>query len=367
LTEKTVSVWDVRKELYWLLTFLTSKEDEVVLDLMNDQVLLILSRHFSQVTKVTLESRNRGSIFQSAIPLIRIFGNLATAADGRYVAGIVAADNHAIIHALVNWLEANKPCGETMTIATEVTWVAGALLCDVGFPNHPSTVVACPLLLPPLCRVLLKGTFTLEWKREVLNAMWNALASPPGSNGDDTIIERDKLLLDIFREKGMIRSLVGMLVCLDVDAIRPALNMIDAMHRRMGRHDDNALQILAEAECLHALESVCDAASANASYGGAADWKPSTGGMDYCAEMAANLIDDFYGEEDVELDMGETKGSFEFGIQEPVPVFDFNSGSSNARDTTSNAVIADPMTLSAGRGRGRGRGRNMPAWMQQKR
>ena len=72
--------------------------------------------------------------------------------------------------------------------------------------------------------------------------------------------------------------------------------MIDAMHRQMGRHDDNSLRILAEAECLHALESVCDAASVNASYGGSTAWKPFTGGMGYCAEMAANMIDDFYGE-----------------------------------------------------------------------
>ena len=363
-SQDPVDVWDVRKELYWLLAFLISKEDEAIESLVNDQLLLVLSHHFSHVTTVILKKRDRGSIFQSVIPIVRIFGNLSTASDGKYIPGIIAANENKIVHTLATWLQVQRPCGETMTIATEVTWVAGALLCDAGYPEHLSTRVACPVLLPALCRVLLKGTFTLEWKREVLNALWNSLASPPGSDAANTMGTRDQFLVQIYREKGMIRALVGMLVCMDVDAIRPAINMIDAFHRRMDRYDDNALRILEEAECLHALESVCDAATGNASYGGATDWQSSTGGMDYCAEMAANLIDDYYDNNDEVIDMGSSE-NFEFNIEGGAnPVFNFGNQPEIVRNNSNNS---DPMmTSSAGRGRGRGRGRNIPAWVQKK-
>lgn len=123
--------------------------------------------------------------------------------------------------------------------------------------------------------------------------------------------------------KGMIRALVGLCTCMDVDAIRPAVNIIDAFHRRIGRHDDDAARILEEAECLHALEHIYDTASGSASYGGGTDWSTAghSGGMDYCAEMAANLIDDFCGDEEVDWDIGGSSKEFEVGVKEPVPVF----------------------------------------------
>ncbi len=38
----------------------------------------------------------------------------------------------------------------------------------------------------------------------------------------------------------------------------PAMNIIDAFHRRMGLHDGNVARVLEEAECLHALEHICE-------------------------------------------------------------------------------------------------------------
>lgn len=367
VTDERLNEWDVRKELYCLITFLTGKEDEVADILLNDEVLTILSQHFSYVTNYTLEKRDRGALFQSVIPLIRIFGNLATMAGGKYVPGLIAVGTNTIVQTLATWLQVHKPCGETITIANEATWVIGALLCDVGYADHPSTTVACPILFPVLCNVLLVGTFTLEWKREVLNAIWNALAAPPGSAGEETLYTRDELLLRIYKTKGMIRALVGLCTCMDVDAIRPAVNIIDAFHRRIGRHDDSAARILEEAECLHALEHICDAASASASYGGGTDWSTAghSGGMDYCAEMAANLIDDFYGDEEVDWDIGGSSKEFEFGVEESVPVFDFTD--QNATTSTTHNSLKDPMLgQSSGRGRGRGRGRVVPSWMVNK-
>lgn len=372
VTQGSISTWDIKKELVWLLSFLTCKENDAISVLVNEAVLLQLSNHFAYTTKTVLEKRDRGSIFKSAIPVIRIFGNIATASDGKFIPLIIEGDKHVFVKTLIQWFQVHKPCGETMAIATECTWVAGSLLCDNGFADHPSTTVACPLLVPPLCHILLKGTFTLEWKREVLNAIWNALAAPPDSNPEETIEVRDHLLGQIYREKGMIRSLVGMLVSLDVDAIRPAINMLDAMHRRMSRYDDNALRILREAECEHALETVCDSATSNASYGGGSEWQQSEGGMDYCAEMAANLIDDFYGDDDDGMENSASafepsskSGSFEFGFSGPTPSFNFSNTGSN--DSGFNSVTSDPMGSPNGRSKGRGRGRSLPSWMQNKR
>ena len=52
---------------------------------------------------------------------------------------------------------------------SEATWVCGALLCDAGHEQHPSTTMGCPKLVPALCNVIApkQGTSkqaTLEWK-----------------------------------------------------------------------------------------------------------------------------------------------------------------------------------------------------------
>ena len=47
-----------------------------------------------------------------------------------------------------------NPSHELMLIATEATWVCGALLCDAGHEQHPSTTMGCPKLVPALCNVI---------------------------------------------------------------------------------------------------------------------------------------------------------------------------------------------------------------------
>ena len=37
---------------------------------------------------------------------------------------------------------------------SEATWVCGALLCDAGHEQHPSTTMGCPKLVPALCNVI---------------------------------------------------------------------------------------------------------------------------------------------------------------------------------------------------------------------
>jgi hypothetical protein len=363
------NIWDIRSEIAWFLAFVSAKdEEEFVTQLLNTEIFIYLAKLFAQATDLVIKKRDRGSIFKSIIPLIRIFGNLATNADGKYVQGIILTEDHSVIKTLAKWLKVYKPCPEIMTICTEVTWVCGALLCDVGRANHASTTIAYPILLPALCQVFLCGSFTLEWKREIVNAIWNALAAPPNFDGD-TFAIRDELLLQLFQRDGIVRALVGTLTCLDVDAIRPALNIIDAMHRRLKRFNVDSLLILQSAECEHALEHVCDAASSSSSYGNSKSWDEFDsnhgGGIESCAEIAANLIDDFYGD-DENYDMSEAGltcgvsadgNHFTFGLQDPIPTFNFSSSGEEVRP-----VVQDPMSLPAGRGRGRGR--TVPAWMQ---
>lgn len=363
------NIWDIRSEIAWFLAFVSAKdEEELIAQLLNTEIFICLAKLFSQATDMVINNRDRGSIFKSIIPLIRIFGNLATGADGKYVEGIIMTEDRSVIKTLAKWLGVYKPCSEMMAICTEVTWVCGALLCDVGRANHASTTIAYPIILPALCEVFLRGSFTLEWKREIVNAIWNALAAPPNFDGD-TFAIRDELLLQLFQKDGMVRALVGTLICLDVDAIRPALNIIDAMHRRLQRFNIDALVTLQSAECEHALEHVCDAASSSSSYGNSKSWDEleceNRGGIESCADIAANLIDDFYGDDDnydmseVGLTCGvsEEGNHFTFGLQDPIPTFNFSNNREEIRQ-----VAQDPMSLPAGRGRGRGR--TVPAWMQ---
>lgn len=369
-----MDIWEIRSEIAWLLAFVSAKEEtDYITHLINTEIFNHLATLFSQATDIVIEKRDRGSVFKSVIPLIRIFGNLATVGDGQFVPGIIETEQNSVVKTLSKWLRVNKPCPEVMTICTEVTWVSGALLCDVGRANHASTTIAYPILFPALCDVFLRGSFTLEWKREIINSMWNALASPPNFDGD-TFAIRDELLLQLFQKDRMVRGLVGTITCLDVDAIRPALNIIDAMHRRLHRFGVDAIRTLQEAECERALEHVCEAASSCTSYGDSKNWneiEKATGGIDVCADIAANLIDDFYSHDNESENMEfssagiqpvtstSEENQFSFGLQDPVPSFTFSSSSSVEEH---KQIIRDPMTLPAGRGRGRGK--IAPAWMQ---
>jgi hypothetical protein len=426
---------EIHVEVYWLLAFLTAREDEVIAYLFPTlscptsplSFLDMMAFHFQQVTQKILSSSSNGKnngesddnnifnnsqngiIIRMVIPILRIIGNIACATSGQFIPILLTHDpkpyhhHHQqqqlkIVHILSNWLYIidHSPSRDIISISTEATWVCGALLCDAGYEKHPSTTIACPTLIPPLCQVLTSksGNATLEWKREVLSALWNALTSPPTNNhninmnggceedtniSNSTIQVRDVLLKGICEKEGLLTSIVHMIQCSDVDAIQLSLSIINAVHRRILDRLDvggNVKRVLDEADCLNILEEVCDIASANAQYGAGKDWN-SEAGIDICAEMAANLIDDFYDEELDDTGMAmEASNGFAFEVKDNVQPFDF-SGLMNhdeGRMTNMNTkMVQQTSTIGSlapngqqGRGRGRGRGSVTPAWMTRK-
>lgn len=388
--EKAVSWLEVSIEMYWLLAFLTAREDEVIKLLFlqdnNQNLLDLIIFHFHYATESILssfKSSNRNGVdndvvIRMIIPILRIIGNTACA-SGQYIPNILLRAhpqnvNENVVTILSKWMYIidYHPSHDIMSISTEATWVCGTLLCDAGFDQHPSTTVACPILIPALCHVLIGSQFantTLEWKREILSALWNAISIPPNSDsynsfniGDDTIKVRDMILKTICSKVEILKSIVAMIQCVDSDAIYLSLCIINVIHRRMlNRFDEegNIKRALNDADCLNTLEGVCDSASANVQYGGGSEWNRDC--VDNCADIAANLIDDFYDEEfhDEDSNHGvavDTSNGFAFSVTtDPQQRFDFTTQSQTHRGSSANVE-----------GIGRGRKNAVPAWMKQK-
>ena len=330
---------EIHVEMYWLLAFLTAREDEVMDILFSSSLsshgLVLLDTillHFYNVTETIISSckngriefnknkeKDDGSAVRMIIPILRIIGNMACASSGKFIPHILSRrhpkyENETIVSILSKWMYVidYHPSHEIMSISTEATWVCGALLCDAGYDDHPSTTVACPTLIPALCHVMIghdsggnKIFTTLELKREVLSALWNAVSVPPCSYVDgvvqkDTIKIRDLLLKSICDKVEILSSIVDMSQCLDSDAKYLSLCIINVVHRRLLNqiYDANGMirRALDETDCLNILEGVCDSASASYQYGGGKDWNVNRD-VETCAEIAANLIDDFYDEE----------------------------------------------------------------------
>ena len=428
----------IMTETYWLLAFLTAREEEAV------QVLLLQTQtggsssnenvvgrtlchtmvtHFCYLSQVLLmaSTTTRGSINANAdnsvvqmatqmiLPMIRTLGNIATSSGGIFVPTLLyvpvsntppassgslslSSSSSLLCQSIVTWMQllergrggsSSFSSSDGLAIAMEVTWMTGTLLCDVGHAHHVSTTVACPILIPALCRALVHPRLSLEWKRHLLWAIWNALSQPPdkeynnsmdststsismeqnGNEEEDTRPVRDAVLKEVYGTPQMCYALVQNLDSSDVDVIQVSLNILDAMHRRLvGQGHQNqqswtVLQQFQEVDCLNALERVCDTASAAYSYGGGRSWQDSNFGMEACAELAADLIDDFY-QDDLEEEEGD--GGFSSGgtavDTNGQLVFQFAPPPGGSVTPVAQA----PMTSSLGRGRGR----VVPAWMQ---
>jgi hypothetical protein len=281
-----------------------------------------------------------------AIPCLRIVGNVATASDGQHVTSLLTANSNAnvtsigsdhdkglIPQSLAQLISLGSSFssistgghgtgkrrksgdGEGGSVAAEASWAAGTLLVDAGMPlPHPSTA-SCHMLLPALCTVFTSGYAKLELKREAASALWNAVSEPPpraqqhpNTNGnmngyrngdssnsmmmmmsttqDATLEIRDQILKQIAEWDGMIAALTGMLTCYDADAIHLALKLTNVILRRLSPNSPTIYRLFDEAGVADALESVCDQASlAAVSHGSCADSN---------ADMAADLIDDFF-------------------------------------------------------------------------
>jgi len=115
----------------------------------------------------------------------------------------------------------------------------GTLSCDAGIPTHISTTVAAPVLIPALCNALVCTGVKLEFKREVLAALWNTVSEPPSETTATTTSVRDEFLWTLYGTPHVVKVLFETTPLHDVDAMRPSVLRVNAMHRRL----DDSLQL----------------------------------------------------------------------------------------------------------------------------
>ena len=302
---------------------------------------------------------------------------------------------------------------DILSIANESAWTAGTVLCDVGHNHHPSTTIACPILVPALCDVLVHSNewTRLDLKREVVCALWNAVSQPPklGLENETSLMEenessqqqvdttlniRDELLCHIIDGNvGIISALVQLLPTQDLDVMRPSLQILHAMHVRLlpqpvsshimlqspsvcfsTERAARLKELLEEVDCMNALEGICDSVSLMTIGNSTRRNNSNIIGWEECAEIAANLIDNYYQEaiddyDDVDEDMQTMLDPTGFGLRPDVPLGRFDFGAATTapvRDhPQSHALDANVGNGYQGMGRGRGRGgrSNLPAWM----
>uniref|UniRef100_A0A7S4W8T7 Uncharacterized protein n=1 Tax=Ditylum brightwellii TaxID=49249 RepID=A0A7S4W8T7_9STRA len=373
------------------------------------------------------------------IPSIRCIGNIASSCDGTHVPSLLSTTStttltiaprqyttQSIATSLATLIQrgtlspsiASQAGDASSVLASEAAWATSTLLCDAGLPPpHPSTVSADELV-PSLCRAVTSGYAKLELKREATCALWNAVASPPPPsspilddnammkrNPETTIHTRDCILHGIVQTDGMIQSLTELIRARDADAVVTSVKLINAIHRRF--IDSNSSTVVAattshfykshlrmkfdEAGIVDALEGVCDNTSIESFYGKGINQWSGNKNEEEAAEIAADLIDDFYedtnGEEDEDVEVLPTTTPFSsmssdldnnnemrysFGVDgSSSSSFNFGGGGIERGSVSSfgsggTAGGSGGGGSGSGMGRGRGRGnRNVPAWMQQ--
>lgn len=403
-TGTTVSSWyDIAAETCWLVFFLTSRDDAVVEYLCSTESTEGMEIVSSIVTRLAISADatnqrfdNTASTFGAArdsaaykaslscIPCCRLLRNIAIASSGKFVPCILCAktntrpnDNPLPCSVEVS-LAKLLPLGfsgagnEASTISSEAASTAGACLFDAGLPlPHPSTN-ACRTLLPALVQALIHPLSKFDFRREVTWAIWNAVNVPEGLfknedgtwrqdvNHEDILTIQKGLLVELLKANPneTIRVLTASLSSVDSDAAQASLLLINAILRKLGSDAKISGQIgrltilFEEAGLVEALNNICDL-------------DKEEGEM---AEMAAELIDDFFDEREDDGDEGDfmaragvSDGQFQFRAPtvERIPDggFDFGDPSPMIQQQQ-HQQIQSPM------GRGRGRGQVVPAWMQ---
>eukprot|EP00560_Eucampia_antarctica_P002242 CAMPEP_0197841852 /NCGR_PEP_ID=MMETSP1437-20131217/46410_1 /TAXON_ID=49252 ORGANISM="Eucampia antarctica, Strain CCMP1452" /NCGR_SAMPLE_ID=MMETSP1437 /ASSEMBLY_ACC=CAM_ASM_001096 /LENGTH=791 /DNA_ID=CAMNT_0043451659 /DNA_START=564 /DNA_END=2939 /DNA_ORIENTATION=+ len=444
--DETPPSWtDVALETMWFSAFLTAREYEAVDYLCSNgdtssllcealafrlgyvAHVLSLFSSFSAAGVKTIESMEVA--LRMAVPSIRAVGNIATACDGRYVSkliqskakvsttdaerknqhvsilqssyGPITASLARIIQDGSNPPSVKRPLkGNLIAVAAEAAWAAGTLLCDAGKDSqHPSTI-AFKTLVSPLCHAITSGYAKLELKREAVLALYNAVAAPPTIHNDDgmavadsssyeSLAIRDEFLRNIISTDDMIPALTDLLVCYDAEAVGVSVQLVNLVFRRLiMEHDNNNMNLkqrFEEANILSALETICDRASASSPSLGQDQWHSNNSvTSERSAEIAANLIDDFFdddvmGEDDTSDDMmcnvqtqsyssaGGEQTRYAFGLGNHSIGSNKNSSMNFDFSTTAGAsVVTNESYDTPSVGRGRGRGHAMPAWMQQR-
>ena len=288
----------VATQAAWMVASLTNREPDVV------EVLSSCPSFLPNVIRL-LEHPPHGE--DQLLPLVQALGNIASYEER--VPALLSLQLAPVVATILN--QARGP------LLQQTAWLAGCLLCDAGLLQHPSTTVAEPILVPVLMHLLSSHQLVLDEQREVVCALWNALASPPSSqeqnenSGGCGMNKKNDV-------RPIIPVLVNLLSATDADAVLAAVHLVNIFLRR----DPSLGPALEEAQVQDALEHVCDST------------------MHDAAEVAAELIDDFFDQNEEDDDDDEVEmdfGTIRFG--QPVGA-----------------------TSSPPQGMGRGRGAVLPSW-----
>ena len=256
LTEPAVSI-----QAAWMIESLTSREEETV-------KYLVKQPTFSPALVNGLEDALSSNDQQKLLPLIQALGNAASV-ESCVVPLLLSSPQlpQLVGKCLQQQYNGNRE------VVTQSAFLAACLLYGTGLPDHPSTTVAAPALVPVLFQQLdpdQQQYRSLDERREIANALWSALDLVPDPQYASMIVPIAIPSQDALRPS--LSSLVALLESPDSDAVIASVNVLDCLIRR-----DDALQIYLEEEGIRdALEAVCDSS------------------MEEAAEVAASMLDDFF-------------------------------------------------------------------------
>lgn len=372
---------DVAKETCWLLALLTEKDTKTIecIREANSPVLSAVVTLLSFATDAASQLYECSSMkndemkqllsekCMSVIPICRLMRSMAfenDVADSALLTFTPATTTlcqppERSLAKLISLgtLGAGQDASIIASIAAET---AGAFLYYAGScPSHPSNT-ACNILIPALCQALISPLATFDVKRETVWALWNASSN----EGDDGAIERgDEEFQTVFQRQlvmemantsppEFMRSLTSLLSTDDMDTIYPAMRLIDALLSRLEPlpSGKKLSVIFEEVGLVDALWRICDNDSDESDV----------------AEMAANILDEYYEGEDSDdveelLAPSSTGDIFQFHAPSsfaPVGGFDFSSNNPNIS-------VGEQQEPRPQMGRGRGRGQQIPSWMKQ--
>lgn len=386
-----VSWNEVALEACWMVSFLTSKDDEVVNYLCRyigsnlpwTTIFQALEVRLRAATEAVKNNDNilqlNGTAGNAAIPCIRSISNIAMACDGSYIPNLIASSS--LMQSLATLIEigaigiyTSNASFDIQVIASEAAWSAGSLL----FFCLEQSSAAYRVLIPSLCTALVSNSSVLSLKREAVSSLVNAVSLPSSTVANDstTVEVRNALLLEILKIDKIIPVIVQLLSNTDMETVVMALHLVNASFRRLNLHQEALLirQQFEECSILDALEGICERVASVQST------SSNINISSFAADVAADLVDDFFSDEifskeEELLEVEESSTSaFKFGSNPDIP-FTWNSTdaanislsnhneSVNIRkdESISSSTPVAPRTM-----RGGGRGiSNIPSWMQQ--
>lgn len=311
LLEQLLKESAVATQAAWMVASLTSREDEVVQYLMNHPT-------FSKTLAECLQ--NPTSPGQS-VPLLQSLGNIASATSEQNIpyVGLILSRLPGVTNLIAQILQTSSQ----RDLLQQAAWVAGIFLYDAGTPDHPSTTIGAPALVPVLFGELGANTrHAVDIQRELTQALWNALMKPSLEQSQTGPVSLPLPSWETVRSS--LTTFVKLVDSMDSDAVLAALCVIDLLIQ-LNDGNDILLEALEEENFTNVLEKVCDSPNEEA------------------GEIAANLLDDYiYKDQDVLLE--ETNG--------------------HGDDLKGNFAFGDPSMMGGmGHGMGRGRAATIPAWM----